>query len=48
MSYRLDSTNISYLQTKNSIWKNILFPQTVFFSIVRYLTLWEQNFMILS
>ena len=48
MPHRLDSTNISYLQTKNSIWKNILFPQIALFSITRYSTLWEQNFVVLS
>ena len=38
MSHRLDSTNILYLQTKNSICKNILFAQTVPSSKVRYST----------
>ena len=48
MPHRLDSTNIPHLQIKNSICKNILFPQTVLSSIVRYSTLREQNFVILS
>ena len=48
MTHQLDSTNISYLQTKNSICKNILFVQTIPSSIMWYSTLWEQNFVILS
>ena len=48
MPHRLDSTNISYLQTKNSIFKNIFFAQTVPSIIVRYATLWGQDFVILS
>ena len=46
MPHRIDSTNIPHLQTKNLICKNILFPQTVLSSIVRYSTFWEQNFVI--
>ena len=48
MSHGLERTNISYLQIKNSICKNILFAQTVPSSKVRYSSLREQNFVILS